>query len=869
MNAELSTISASNTARLAAGIYCVAAFLWIILSDKLMISVFGRDIASLESVSIGKGFAFVLVTASIMYWVLARGLNALGKTLQATRSSKQLLEAIAECVPAGVYAKDTSGRYIVCNRAASEIIGAPPDQIIGAQDAALFTKEFASRIQEEDRAIRRERRSIVSEQSYLAEGRELIGRVIRGPILGSEGQMLGTYGIIQDITELRNAVTALGEHKSRLEGIVEERTAALRAAEEQFKLIIDSAAEGLIFVDADGIVRLANPAGLSLLGYAPSELYGRSIHEAIHHTINDAAQSEPDNCPLLAAVRGGTKCELTNHFFWHRNGKAIPVVAALNPIITGNAVSGSVISFFDNTERIRAEEAREAARSAAEELARVKSEFLANMSHEIRTPLNGILGLAHIGFRESIGRGKAGQTFARILDTGKLLLSIINDILDFSKIEAGQLRIESSPVSVDRVMERAIQTVRELAGQKGLAIAACRSEGVPSAFEGDSLRISQILLNLLSNAIKFTRAGQIQLIVSREEGWIAFEVRDTGIGISPENISRLFKPFEQADSSVTRKYGGTGLGLTISKRLAELMDGELLIKSTVNVGTTAMLRLPCVEVDYIDETAAIQLNAVGKRLKGLRVLAAEDNEVNSLVLEELLTSEGCVVTMVESGCAALKVIQENARNFDAILMDVQMPEMDGIEATKRIREIAPCIPIIGQTAHVMHEEHDRCVAAGMSSVLTKPLDPEVLVSHIQQQVYRHAQERPFRDKEEAKNGEQASIIEWKELSVRYAGRSQILRRLVSLALKNTADKAADIRRWADSGSIMEISATAYECKLIAANLSAPRLEIAAIQVISRAGTNPLTAAPLAYSLADGIDEFREELIRYVNGDVRA
>jgi len=150
----------------------------------------------------------------------------------------------------------------------------------------------------------------------------------------------------------------------------------------------------------------------------------------------------------------------------------------------------------------------------------------------------------------------------------------------------------------------------------------------------------------------------------------------------------------------------------------------------------------------------------------------------------------------------------------------------------------------------------------MSSVLTKPLDPEVLVSHIQQQVYRHAQERPFRGKDESSQDRRPLIIEWKDLSVRYAGRSHVLQRLVGLALKNTTDKAADIRRWADSGSIMEISATAYECKLIAANLSAPRMEIAAIQVISRAGTNPLTAAPLAHSLADSIDEFREELFRY-------
>jgi PAS domain S-box-containing protein len=867
MNDVSTAASARISSQKVAGTYCAAALLWILLSDKVMLALVGSDISSLESFSIFKGFFFVFITSAILYFALQRMFLKLGTTIQDTRASQLLLEAIGECMPAGVYAKDISGKYIVCNSTAAAIIGVPARQVIGSKSSALFPVELAERIDAEDRQIVRRLTSIVSEQSYLVHDRALIGRTTRGPIKAPDGQLLGTYGIIQDITELRNAVTELAESKAHLEDLIGLRTAALRAAEQQFKLIIDSAAEGLIFVDEEGIIRLVNPSGLALLGYTAAELYGRSIHEAIHHTIDDSIPSEPDACSLLTGVRSGSKCTLTDHYFWHRDGHSIPVAAALNPIFSDGQVSGSVISFFDISEQKQAETARESARAAAEQIAQLKGEFLANMSHEIRTPLNGILGLAHIGFRDSVGRGKAEQTFSRILDTGKLLLAIINDILDFSKIEAGQFRVESVPVDINSVLERSIQTVRELADAKGLAISHYQAAGVPAAILGDSLRISQILLNLLSNAIKFTQSGQIRLLVSRDMDWMEFRVIDTGMGISSESLQRLFKPFEQADTSVTRKFGGTGLGLTISKRLAELMGGDLLIQSTVGIGTTALLRLPCVVVECAPESEAIHTPPGGRRLNNLRVLAAEDNPINSLVLEELLTQEGCIVTMVDTGLAAVEAVRTLPSGFDAILMDVQMPDMDGVEATRKIREFAQRIPIIGQTAHAMHEEHDRCLAAGMSSVLTKPLDPEVLVSHMLQQVHRHVQERPFDSPDsDATKKESTEIINWRNLSAQYAGRTPVLNRLVDLALKNTEGLSPRLRSLAKSEGIDEIASAAYECRLIAANLFAPQLEVAAIQLIARSGSQPAAVAALAQSLADRVDEFHSELRRHVSVD---
>lgn len=844
-----------------AAIYCLAALAWILVSDRLMIALVGSDIASLESVSIAKGFLFVAVTAALLHIALSRVFASLEATHRATMNSRDLLAAICECLPDGVYAKDLDGRYIVCNHAAAKIIGVPLKAVLGTSDADLFPLETAERLRAEDEVIRASRKPICVEESYRLPDGLLITQTTRSPIVTQEGRLLGTFGIARDITELRNAVTALADHKSRLEQLVDERTAALSAAEQQFKMIFESAAEGLIFVDDTGLIQLVNPAALAVLGHAPDELTGRNIHEAIHHTLNDSAPTDPDNCPLLRAVRSGTKFELVNHCFWHRSGRPVPVAAAANPIVLDGDVLGAVISFFDITERQRAEEERERARSEAEELARIKSEFLANMSHEIRTPLNGVLGLAHIGYRESAGRDSTRRLFSRILDTGKLLLAIINDILDFSKMEAGKLRIERVPVSPVAIVEQAVHTVRELARDKGLALQSVQSDDLPVAFIGDPVRISQILLNLLSNAIKFTQEGRIRLRVCRTGEDLVFEVSDTGIGIPGELVDKLFSPFEQADTSTSRRYGGTGLGLTISRRLAGMMNGSLSLESCVGVGTVAQLRLPCEEVGQLPEPQIATMAGTRKRLAGLRILVAEDNPLNAFVLEELLRQEGSVVTMVESGAAAVEACRSNLRSFDAILMDVQMPEMDGIEATRRILEFAPSVPILGQTAHVMHDEHDRCLAAGMTAVLTKPLDPEVLVSHVLQQVHRPEPERPFEGKIEDKPAAGLQVIDWSGLSTRYAGRDDILPRLVGLALRNTEGKAEQIRDLARANFATGVEASAYECKLIAANLAAPKLELIATQVITRAGAaNPSTASALAYSLADALDEFREHLL---------
>jgi CheY-like chemotaxis protein/anti-sigma regulatory factor (Ser/Thr protein kinase) len=318
----------------------------------------------------------------------------------------------------------------------------------------------------------------------------------------------------------------------------------------------------------------------------------------------------------------------------------------------------------------------------------------------------------------------------KIISSGKLLQGIIDDILDFSKIEAGKLTIENQPLDLNEVLEHVIDLVREQAESKGLLISLERAADLPAMCMGDSLRLRQILMNLLSNAVKFTAQGQVILRASRLGCQLRFSVEDSGIGMDEEQLSRLFRPFEQADGSITRKYGGTGLGLVISKRLADMMQGEIIVESSLGQGSCFEVLLPLVDVP-VQRVAVNQLQMTdvsGLRLSGITLLVAEDNEINQLILEENLTCEGARLVLVSDGQQAVEVIAAAAPDeFDLVLMDVMMPVLDGYQATQQITTLRPGLPVIGQTAHVLGEEREACFSAGMIDHIAKPIDPEELV----------------------------------------------------------------------------------------------------------------------------------------------
>jgi CheY-like chemotaxis protein len=324
------------------------------------------------------------------------------------------------------------------------------------------------------------------------------------------------------------------------------------------------------------------------------------------------------------------------------------------------------------------------------------------------------------------------------LQSGKLLLGIINDVLDFSKIEAGKLRIETVPMQPVAVLQEVASLMHERAKAKNLAFKIRKAPDLPATCLGDPLRLGQILMNLLSNAIKFTRSGSITLAASRDGDASEFRVSDTGIGMTPEQIERLFLPFEQADGSTTRRFGGTGLGLAITHRLVQLMGGSIRVESGFGAGSCFVVHLPCVETapPALAQPAEMTRDAL-LPLAGLNILVAEDNAVNQEVIQDMLRGDGARVTLAGNGREAVDwVARTGGDAFDIVLMDIQMPEMGGHEATRRILAIAPDLPIVGQTAHAFAEEKAACLAAGMVAHIAKPLDPEALTRLILQHARR-------------------------------------------------------------------------------------------------------------------------------------
>ena len=367
------------------------------------------------------------------------------------------------------------------------------------------------------------------------------------------------------------------------------------------------------------------------------------------------------------------------------------------------------------------------ARERAEAANRTKGVFLANVSHEIRTPLNAVLGMAQSGKRK-FSQHDCRDQFEQILSSGELLLKLVDDILDLSRIEAGKIDIDNSPFSLRASINTTMDMMQKAAADKHLELTRVLADDLPEWIAGDALRLKQILMNLTSNAIKFTRHGSVTLDVSKDDDHIVFRVIDTGIGMTPEQVARLFRPFEQADSSTTREYGGTGLGLVISRRLARLMGGNVSVISQPDKGSTFTVRLPLQEVDAPAIETSMKPAAENElRLQGLRVLAVEDVEINRVVLEDMLVSEGAEIEFAENGQQAVDFVSSNG-NYAIVLMDIQMPVMDGFEATRRIKQLEPDLPVIGLTAHVMAEQREQCLQAGMSDHISKPFDTEMLVA---------------------------------------------------------------------------------------------------------------------------------------------
>ncbi len=662
---------------------------------------------------------------------------------------------------------------------------------------------------------------------------------------------------------------------------ISQEKAARREKERQqqlLKAIVDSMSDGVYYKDLQGRYLGCNRAYAEHTGLRQEEVAGKTVDDMPFppERIERIKQRDDHVLQTLRPDRGEYWMEAAS------DGRRRLFESVVTPLCDDQGTPIGVLSNGrDITDRKQVEEELRAAKEAAEEATRAKSEFLANMSHEIRTPMNAIIGLSHLSLKTELTPRQRGY-IEKVQAAGQHLLRVINDILDLSKVEAGKLDLEFIEFDVGQLLETTRSLLGGEAQRKGLALRVELDPRVPHRLIGDPIRLGQVLLNLANNAVKFTETGEVCICVralesDEAETVLEFRVRDSGIGLTDEQMSRLFRNFSQADGSTTRRFGGTGLGLAISKRLAELMGGSAGVESELGRGSAfwftarvGLARQGARELAEAGQRGGPQpeqqdpLPAALAAIRGARILLVEDNDINQIVAQEILQDAGLEVDIADNGAVALQKVRTG--HYDLVFMDMQMPVMDGVTATRELRKIAGLegLPIVAMTANAMEQDLRSCLEAGMNDTVVKPIDPAAVWSALLRWIAPlQAVTAPAPVPAGAGPGPATPFRGVAGLEVARGlavtcGNEKLYRTIVSRFAQSQAEVPAQVRETLAHGDMVAAERLAHTLKSVAANIGAGEVRYLAARLEEALRTSePLVA------VQDRVRELEAPLARLV------
>jgi PAS domain S-box-containing protein len=598
---------------------------------------------------------------------------------------------------------------------------------------------------------------------------------------------------------------------------------------QRLRHIIDAVPCGILMIDTHGRIRELNEGLCVLLGYDRLSLLGESLTTILPDRylqnrpnliaeLIKQAHDQPDgvNVSFKAVCQTGNELAVSVDFKEMQDGNELTLIASL----------------VDISERRQHERQLQEAVAAAEAAARSKADFLANMSHEIRTPMNGIIGMTAIALETELTQVQR-EYLTMVQDSANYLLHLINDILDFSKMEAGKLQLSPIDFQIRDFLKKRLKILQATAQQKNLSFVIEVDQSVPDWLHGDPDRWIQVVINFVSNAIKFTEHGgitiAIKIVETRDDNLLLYcNVKDTGLGITQEAQQHIFDAFTQADNSTSRRYGGSGLGLSICRQLMDLMGGRIWVDSQPGQGSQFQLLVPFTRVatssQMAEELAELDNILVGKKsARALNVLLAEDHPVNQKIAVEILKNRGHHITLAEDGQQALEHYAK--KRYDLILMDVQMPGMDGESATAAIRllerETGTHVRIIGLTAHALVGDKERLINIGMDGYLAKPFMPKELIAIVES---FSADNQPMSapvNLISVDNIQNLPVFNREEALERAMGQLPFLKKISSVFIDNLPAMRAQLQAAIDGNDEIELGRAAHRIKGAVANFSAP------------------------------------------------